>query len=581
MNEIIAITFSNRSEYPLPNLTKEDRAIYKLLTERADQGHFRIDRDSHATVASVRETLINYREELIVFHYSGHSNGNHIFLQDQPGSGKGLTQLLSQCPKLRLVVLNGCFSRQLVPELLDKKPSLVIVATEAPIPDAAATEFSIGFYQAFSRFNQSIGKSFEAGLGAAQLLSKEKIAVSRGLFRSSSEKQPLWGLFYKSEPRLDWRLPQGVRQIRFSDADEPNVHLVEQLTLAFAKYDKYVASKTEASFNRKRSAILLALPLPVSEQLRKLFAIRKPGEGAQIFFDQLGHHRLRQLVITYQTVAELLLFAHLAQLWDVVVKQQKNDIPKPYHQALISFFFAARNERKNYLYFQLIGFINELFDRFGVTNFLSEFSEVSEALQPGTELDQAISFFHRVNRMILEADGGTITVEEVIPLCIEAEKKLAVIFTHFAFLANYKMTSVKSIGWFRYRHQELPSFKLTMVELAPPRENFQDLEEKTESRSEALHNSSVYLSRTDRAEDHLNLTPFVIDQHAFGQPKQRNAPLTKICYFSIYEREIDVYNFKHVYHPDYNPIEIEGKDRFQVIKEQFEDFIKNVLQYSA
>ena len=51
--------------------------------------------------------LPSYREQISIFHFSGHTGRDSIILEDEALNTQGLAKLLSQCPNLKLVVLNG------------------------------------------------------------------------------------------------------------------------------------------------------------------------------------------------------------------------------------------------------------------------------------------------------------------------------------------------------------------------------------------------------------------------------------------------------------------------------------------
>ena len=102
---------------------------------------------------------------------------------------------------------------------------------------------------------------------------------------------------------------------------------------------------------------LKVLPLPISEELRKLFAVPvgreikdndEASEANWQFFRRLDRDRLNQLINTYNVFAELLGFIHLTQLWHHC--SEKKDIKIEAHQKEeIRKFFLSRLRKKETL----------------------------------------------------------------------------------------------------------------------------------------------------------------------------------------------------------------------------------------
>ena len=122
---------------------------------------------------------------------------------------------------------------------------------------------------------------------------------------------------------LDWALPtQAANQViirgaAFSqDASVPvNNDLIQTAFNAVAPHSPQVEmlldlqKKTgQADFRSIRQQLIDSFPAPVGEQLRKLFASNTVDEA-----------RLRQLVVTYETIIKLFAFAMLSQLWNARV----------------------------------------------------------------------------------------------------------------------------------------------------------------------------------------------------------------------------------------------------------------------
>lgn len=572
MKNIVFLAFANREDNYLTSLKEEEDRIYKMLALREKEGHFSVYRDGSTTQGKIIEYLNLHKEEIIGFHYSGHAGRDALFLADEPATAQGIASFLAQCPKLKWVLLNGCSTKGQVDRLVNLESAPVVIATSAPVGDKSATVFSIGFYQALCEQFQTIEEAYKAGLASAQVIGLPGITPTRDVFGRFDVEgdDPVWDISSKSSTGLEWRLPS-IPAITDETTDfEPNAFLAAQLMEAFAPYSASVlkaSQQSQLSDSRKRRVILEALPLPISEQLRKLFAVRDSRANSHIFYDQLGYDRLKQIINAYKTVAELLTFIHLAQLWNEA-SQHNLTITKEETAAIKDFFHLAPSERREYQLMNLIQIVNDIFEANKIPNFLDEFNPLSTRLGKDTQLGEAIALMHRITLQITALGSSTMPEQQAVPLCIEAEKKLAVILSSMAFLIRYEMTSIKSIGVFRFRHRAKPTYMHAIIRLI---QHFFEIEPEQEERAEAMYTASVILSKENG--ESLNLTPFIIDQNAFDE----KAPLAKICHFTIFEEAIDKYAFKHVYNPGDNFLEIKNQAHFAVIKEQFSDFIQTVL----
>ena len=152
---LIFSTFSNSQTAPLDTLQAEDAGVYQSLSERQAQGHIVIHRDALATMGSIRDYLILYRDKIVVFQYSGHAGRDRLILDDKEAFSEGIALLLARCPHLKLVVLNGCSTAGQVDLLLAHGIPMVI-ATSAPVNDRTATDFSIRFFKSLASNNETV-----------------------------------------------------------------------------------------------------------------------------------------------------------------------------------------------------------------------------------------------------------------------------------------------------------------------------------------------------------------------------------------------------------------------------------------
>ena len=145
---VVFLAFANSSTDPLARLSEEDDAIYQVLHNRSvKEGHFHVHRESHAILNNLRHFLTEYSNQLVIFHYAGHSDSEQLFLPSGEAQASGLAEMLAEQANLKLVVLNGCSSAGQVAHLLELGIPAV-VATRAPIQDELAKDFARHLYHA-------------------------------------------------------------------------------------------------------------------------------------------------------------------------------------------------------------------------------------------------------------------------------------------------------------------------------------------------------------------------------------------------------------------------------------------------
>lgn len=212
--QVIFLSYANSQEHPLPTLQEEDGRAYQMLARREAERHFRLHRDSFTTIPRIAEYLALFQDNIAVFHYSGHAGKDRLLLGDAEANAAGIAQLLGRCPNLKLAVLNGCSTKGQVQALLEAGVPAVI-ATSAPVEDHTAAQFAITFYQAMADSHRSIGDAFQDAAASAQTASGQALKAERArsiVLRTDDRRaeEPLWGLYFREESDLEWKLPLAV-----------------------------------------------------------------------------------------------------------------------------------------------------------------------------------------------------------------------------------------------------------------------------------------------------------------------------------------------------------------------------------
>ncbi len=321
--DLIFFAYANSQDHPLPTLGEEDKSVHDILSQRAFRdNHFNINRFSFATVNEIIDYLTDFKENICLFHYSGHAGKDNLLIEDQEANANGIAQLLLECPNLKLVVLNGCSTKGQVDILLNEEGDHgipAVIATSRPIDDQAATRFAISFYKSLADHFSTIGDAFKTAMAAVKVSSDVEYDYNqhRGIkAKSTDNNQPLWGIYCRHQvpENLDWTLPgQYTKKDAFPDF-KPNKHLFKNLFVNLAPYRseiKNIFTKESQlnvrvkSIKEKDRMVLRSLPHTVSEQLRILRA-EGTGESGEILFNKIGKPRLEQLVWAYHATIPLM-----------------------------------------------------------------------------------------------------------------------------------------------------------------------------------------------------------------------------------------------------------------------------------
>ena len=160
---------------------------------------FKIHRDPAATIDSLSQELTAFRDDLFLFHYSGHAGDDILSLEEGVNArSEGIAHLLSQCPNLKLVILNGCCTAGQVQTLRSHGVKATILATNAPVGDLSAFRFSELFYQAFNS-GDDVQQAFEQAIGGAKLRREVEVSRDPGFHQSVPSATPIWGIFRSEE----------------------------------------------------------------------------------------------------------------------------------------------------------------------------------------------------------------------------------------------------------------------------------------------------------------------------------------------------------------------------------------------
>ncbi len=561
--KLIFLSFANSQHDPLPSLLREDDGIYRALMPRALQQQYLLHRDSYTSVEKIAEYITLVRDHLLLFHYSGHAGRDALLLDDEKASALGISKLLGQCPELKIVVLNGCSTQGQVQQLLDAGVP-VVIATSAPVEDMKAMRFGIRLHKALSE-GATIGEAFD--LAVAEVLTLDDSLADK-IFRDVSflktqNEEPIWGIFSLSENEgvLTTTLPTTVIHPKAIDV-EPNEYLIEKLWTGLNPYNDEIAllaKKKRLSLPRKRMAILNALPAPIAEHLRKLMVPIKDEAG----FNQLTQQRLAQIVLTYQTVMELVSYTLLGQLWETFFERGRLNIADDRKALIRNFLQLPPKSQEVYDYLALIRYLCEIIKVNEGRFFIEALEDFQEVLYQEGELQNA-GFFLEVLKVKLHKES--VAPADIPDLCRRAEESLADLLAGMGFLAQYALVSVQSIDVLKYRHLPDAKFNHIAVEL---RDLLGGLEVTDIEMQRFMDNQSVLLLN-EMNDTYLNISPFIIDANAF----EAKEGVATIYFVSHFEQSDDSYCFKWIYDPEAEEewIQVGAQTKYDIVKKQFDAF---------
>lgn len=197
---------------------------------------------------------------------------------------------------------------------------------------------------------------------------------------------------------------------------------------------------------------------------------------------------------------DLICFAFISRLWD---KQKDNTLSLDEAQrAALSKFFERKFEPT---FTEQVALIQVLYPIFTADSLpFEEMKDFTPHFEEGSSFQQSITKLQALKTM--KSDKYTF-VE-----CAEAEAQLSNVMSHFSFLANYNMASIKRVGYKFLRNTE-PHYIHNYIELGFDQKANPDVE-KHRYLPEGVPTDTVLIHQGEDYQKSINLFPFVIDYNA-------------------------------------------------------------------
>lgn len=518
---VLFLAFANDADAHLDLLKAESKGVFSALRDLDRQDFVKVHREESADVDELFEALDSFKDQVAVFHYGGHADGMTLRMEGGAAHAGGIAGLLGEQKNLKLVFLNGCATRPQVEKLLAAGVKAVI-ATSVPIRDDKASEFAARFYQALAN-RRTIAQAF--GLAQAFLQTKYGDVKEFGVVKlrgvDMGEAAPAgdtipWGLYIKEQYQdevLNWKLPYyrtvGLPQdlIQYIGSSFTANRYVMLVLDEMARYNPDIYAQmmeVRGGESVKRDSreypelIVRNLPWPLGSQIRLL---RQQ--------DSAGVERLENLVSAYVRTSQLLYYILLSNLWEQS-RLKRIKLPQPFSAGLPM-------DAAAFAKFDFLAKAVELYRIFrdqGVAPYVAEYERVAEAWDdPAGPLQKAHAYLEQLRTELATSPPAS----DLEQRCLTAEQALSVVLRSAAFLASYRMLTVRNISVQATRFEAV-AYDLDLGPLNAADSSalglYQDVARRRKAR---LSNSqSIVLARDeDKLDDCLNLSPFIIDKNTF------------------------------------------------------------------
>ena len=533
----IYLAFANHPKAPLEHLREECRQLHQILDPGAKKLHYRLERNEFADLDGITKYLADHKDEIHIFHFSGHAGPGQLKLFDLAADADGMAGLLARQKNTALVFLNGCSTRQQVKRLLDLGIP-VVVATATPVDDKRASDFAIRFYQALAG-GFTLLESFNQAADWLKAANLSKENLHRGLVLESEEMDDLpWGIYTRDERKLGWKLPdwpafqlpQGLRD---------NLHTGQAGLLTSLKQELL-----------KQNVIVTNKPRDIFKYYTWL--VETHLQNMQTAAGQERNlSRLSFMTEAYHSALRYLCYIQLARVLQAS--------PVPRHDAISGFFSMAPREHDRFDYLNLLIETTRLLETEGSGSFVQGIPAlVDDLADASSDLHKTIQFLdcHRQRLVAQEAPPEGEALEALLDEYLTA---LVSWLRKLSFLAHYRLVSIKDIN-LSYRLGTSRKFVHLCGELhgvydkavAAAGEDQEDHYGEMERENEFTYNKSVLLLKGTDARtalnnleisaDYLSLSPLIIDKSVFSEQLTQTPT---IFYYTGYDAAARKYHYAH------------------------------------
>lgn len=168
---IVLLIGAKGSDQPVVGAVDELFEIKEAFKDKEKGREFQVEYESTLTSKILESVLSNFRNDIRIIHFAGHSNAGGIYLHDGELSIQLIINYIRNWSnKPSMVFINGCNSSGQVDGFLEAGVACVI-ATHNPINDEKAEKFAINFYRELLSTQQEL--SFRTAFNDAGVFLKD------------------------------------------------------------------------------------------------------------------------------------------------------------------------------------------------------------------------------------------------------------------------------------------------------------------------------------------------------------------------------------------------------------------------
>jgi hypothetical protein len=276
----------------------------------------------------------------------------------------------------------------------------------------------------------------------------------------------------------------------------------------------------ERFYTDARQNLLSSFVGVLGTQLVKLMAIGKEEPSGKKFGEYL-----KICHFTTKRALQLLCFVLISKLWDD--KKEKSYHLSPAQTSTCVNFFEDRLDMNITALVHLLQTLVAIFEDNQVEWPMSELPDLLPRLKPGSSFLTACTHLQGIKEPI---DKGTATEAD----CQAAEGELATFLECLNFMVNYRMISIKSIGYYEMRNSKpYYLYNFTSLGIDSKATNNKD----KVNYAEAPANTDAVMLKGKNKKD-LNLFPFIIDANSLASEGG-----AKICFYSYNDKGSLKYTF--------------------------------------
>lgn len=291
--------------------------------------------------------------------------------------------------------------------------------------------------------------------------------------------------------------------------------------------------------NKAKEIIAYSFVGVLGIQLSKLMAI-----GKEDFSEAKQRKYIEKCIYIVTCSLDLLGFVLLSQLWDE--QKRKARTFDPAAQEALAQFFEGSFEASIGERFRFLQTLHRLFSapQHQLAFPFEDWEALGTALQDNSPFHQSCVRLGEFHAQLDKAQYDLLT-------CFEAEKELTTFLRRLHFLANYRMVSIRHIGYRQPRNTD-PHYLHRYTALGIDSKANVDAE-KVNFTPDTEQTDAVLLYRGDKYRENISLSPFVIDYNALTFEHG-----AKVCFYR--SRAIDGDLLEYVFLEDQGVVRLEKQD---------------------